>query len=71
MLDKEASFREAIEKLIAFRAELFGEMTQYVEGLPTEASPVFGRKRTGNTPKSEFCLEGVIDENEDCQRKNL
>ena len=37
LLSKEASFGEAIEKLIAFREELFQQITRIVEGYPEEA----------------------------------
>ncbi|MCR4690716.1 MAG: DUF3795 domain-containing protein [Lachnospiraceae bacterium] len=37
ILSKEASFGEAIEKLIAFREELFQQITRIVEGYPEEA----------------------------------
>ncbi len=37
LLSKEASFGEAIVKLIAFREELFQQITRIVEGYPEEA----------------------------------
>ncbi len=37
LISKEATFNEAIEKLIAFREEMFGQITSIVEGYPEEA----------------------------------
>lgn len=37
LLGKEATYREGIEKLIAFRAELFEQITYIVRGFPKEA----------------------------------
>lgn len=37
LLSKEATFKEAIQKLIEFREELFQQITWIVEGCPEEA----------------------------------
>jgi hypothetical protein len=37
LISKEATFNEAIDKLIAFREEMFGQITSIVEGYPGEA----------------------------------
>ena len=37
LISKEATFNEAIDKLIAFREEMFGQITSIVEGYPEEA----------------------------------
>ena len=37
LLSKEATFRDAIQKLIAFREELFQQITWIVEGYPDKA----------------------------------
>ncbi len=37
LLSKEASFREAVDKLVAFREEMFLQITQIVEGYPAKA----------------------------------
>ena len=37
LLSKEASFKEAIDKLVAFREEMFLQITQIVEGYPEKA----------------------------------
>lgn len=37
LLTKEATFKEAIQKLLAFREEMFEQITQIVSGYPDEA----------------------------------
>ncbi len=37
LISKEATFNEAIEKLIVFREEMFGQITSIVEGYPKKA----------------------------------